>query len=253
MTLAALAGLLFFFNISATVNFGGTIHAAEHAGIPFKIYSANLHKDNDDLTKLNSEIKGIDPDILLLLEVTPVHFNQLQSLIQIYPYHTEKRSFGGPDIGFVFLSKFPILDSSVTQLSAVCNFVLEARIEINEKPVIFYGVHARRPDLGNYIERKNQFLWLARHIKNQSLPVIVAGDFNATPYSPIFRELVDTTGLNDSREGFGWLPSWPTYFPPLWIPIDHVLLTPGIQVLKRTTGSYIGSDHYPVITELSLG
>jgi endonuclease/exonuclease/phosphatase (EEP) superfamily protein YafD len=253
MTLAALAGLLFLFNISAIVDFGGAIHAAEHAGIPFKIYSANLHIDNDDLSQLNKEVKKIDPDILLLLEVTPVHFKQLQSLIQTYPHHTEKRSFGGPEIGFVFLSKFPILNNHVTKLSNRCNFFLEAMIEVNQKPVVFYGVHAQRPDTRNYIERKNQFRWLSRRINEQSLPAIVAGDFNTTPYSPILRELVKITGLKDSREGFGWQPSWPTYFPPLWIPIDHVLVTPDIQVRKRTTGSYIGSDHYPVITELSLG
>jgi endonuclease/exonuclease/phosphatase (EEP) superfamily protein YafD len=251
--MAVLAGFLFVSNSTAVIDLGETIHAAANTGTPYTLYSANLHITNNDLSKLNKELQEIGPDILLLLEVTPVHFEQLQSIIQTYPYHIEKRSFGGPEIGFVFLSKFPIINNRVTKLSDVCNFFLEAMIEINQKQVMFYGVHAQRPGTQNYIERKNQFLWLARQINEQSLPVIVAGDFNTTPYSPVFRELVKITGLKDSREGFGWLPSWPTYFPPLWIPIDHVLVTPDIKVRKRTTGSYIGSDHYPVITELSMG
>lgn len=251
-SMAAISVLLFILNISSTIDFGETIHAVDYAGTPFKVYSANLHINNKDLSKLNHELKEINPDIILLLEVTPVHFEQLQTVIQKYPYHIEKRSFGGPEIGFVFLSKLPIINNRVTKLSDVCNFFLEAVIEINQKPVMFYGIHAQRPYAQNYFERKNQFLWLGRQIKEQSLPVIAAGDFNTTPYSSFFREIVKITGLRDSREGFGWLPSWPTYFPPLWIPIDHVLVTPDIKVRKMTAGSYIGSDHYPVLAELSI-
>ncbi len=251
--LAVLSGFLFFFNISPILDIGESSHATEYNGTPLKVYSANVHLTNNDLSKLNQELQELDPDILLLLEVTPVHFEQLRSVIKTYPYHKEIKSFGEFEIGFVFLSKFPILNNRVTKLSERCNFVLEAMLDINQKPVMFYGVHAQRPRIGNHNERKDQFLRLARQIKEQSLPVIVAGDFNTTPYSPIFRELVKITGLKDSREGLGWQPSWPTYFPPLWIPIDHVLVTPDIQVRKRRTGSYIGSDHYPVIAELSIG
>jgi endonuclease/exonuclease/phosphatase (EEP) superfamily protein YafD len=84
------------------------------------------------------------------------------------------------------------------------------------------------------------------------MPVIVAGDFNATPFSPIFRKVIKISGLKDSREGFGWQPSWPTYVPLLWLPIDHILVSSEIQVHNRATGSFIGSDHYPVFADLSI-
>jgi endonuclease/exonuclease/phosphatase (EEP) superfamily protein YafD len=239
--------------MSAIIDLGDTIHAVGHAEKPFKVYSANLHRYNTDLSKLIQEVREIEPEILLLLEVTPEHFEQIGPLMPIYPYRVEERSVAELELGFVFLSKFPIRNSRVTKLSEVCNFVLEAMLEIDKKPVVFYGVHAQRPDLWNFIERKDQFLRLARQISGQSLPAIAAGDFNATPYSPIFKEVIRISGLKDSREGFGWQPSWPTFFPPLWIPIDHVLVTPDIQVRMRRTGAYIGSDHYPVITQLSLG
>ena len=241
---------MFVFNISAIMDFGESIHAAGQASKSFKVYSANIHKDNRELLKLNLEIQKVDPEIVLLLEVDLEQDEQLRSIMQNYPYRIKNVSF--ESLGFVFLSKFPVHSHNVTKLSEFGNSLLEAILEINQTPVKFYGIHAQRPRLGNYLERKNQFLQLARQIKEQSLPVIVAGDFNATPYSPVFRELVNNTGLKDSREGFGWQPSWPTFFPPLWIPIDHVLVTPDIQVRKRTTGSYIGSDHYPVIAELSF-
>lgn len=251
--LTVMAGFIFVLNITAIIDFGESIHATEYNGTLLKVYSANLHLNNYELSKFNQEIQEIEPDIILLLEVTPEHFAQIEPVVQTYPYHIKERDLGKKDIGFIMLSRYPILNSHLTRLTDICNFVIEAKLEIKQKQVMFYGIHAWRPNIESFSNRKNQFLWLADQIKKQSLPVIVAGDFNATPYSPIFRAIVKTTGLKDSREGFGWQPSWPTTFPPLWIPIDHILVTSDFQILKRTTGSYIGSDHYPVTAELSLG
>jgi endonuclease/exonuclease/phosphatase (EEP) superfamily protein YafD len=252
LSLSVLAGFLFVVNCSALFDYGESIQASENTGSPIKMYSANVHLDNDELSKLKQELGKIEPDILLLLEVTTKHFAQIPSIMHTYPYHVERRSFGKKGGGFILLSRFPILHNSVTILSERCNFFLEAMLEINQKPVMFYGIHARRPDTVNFSERINQFQWLAKQINQQSVPVIVAGDFNSTPYSPVFKDFVKTAGLMDSREGFGWQPSWPTFFPLLWLPIDHILVSPDIQVLNRSTGSYIGSDHYPVFAELSI-
>jgi endonuclease/exonuclease/phosphatase (EEP) superfamily protein YafD len=248
--LAILSGLLFVFNISTICDLGDSIHAVGHAGTTFKIYSANINKDNRELSSLNLELQEIDPDIVLLLEVEPKHNEQLRPIMLTYPYRIENVSDG--ILGFVFLCKFPVHDHHFTKLSEHGNSLLEARLEINQKSVMFYGIHAQRPRLGNYNERISQLLWLARQIKVHSLPVIVAGDLNTTPFTPIFRDLMKIARLKDSREGFGWQPSWPTYFPFLWLPIDHVLVSPEIQVYSRITGSFIGSDHFPVVAELSL-
>lgn len=249
--LAILAGLIFILNISVIIDFEGSIHAAEQPGKPFVVYSANIQVQNRDLSKLELEIQKIDPEIVLLVEVSADQDELLRSLKQSYPYCIS--SIPEDVVGVVFLSKFPLHDHHVTKLSEQGNLLFEARVEIDQRSVIFYGLHAQRPRFGNYKERISQFLRLVRQINEQSLPVIVAGDFNTTPYSPIFRKVIKLSGLKDAREGFGWQPSWPTFFPPLWIPIDHVLVSPEVQVFKRSTGSYIGSDHYPVITELFLG
>ena len=247
---AILAGLLFLFNMSAIIDFQDSIYAAGRAETSFKVYSANIQKQNVELSKLRLEIQEINPQIVLLLEVLPSQRSLLRPLVQAYPYSISNISKNV--LGFVFLSKFPIQAHNFTKLSRHGNSLLEAKLEINQTSVMFYGLHAQRPRFGNFKERRDRFLLLARQIKEHALPAIIAGDFNATPYSPIFREVREIAGLKDAREGFGWQPSWPTSFPLLWIPIDHILITPDIQVRARTTGSYISSDHYPVIAELSL-
>jgi endonuclease/exonuclease/phosphatase (EEP) superfamily protein YafD len=92
---------------------------------------------------------------------------------------------------------------------------------------------------------------------------LVTGDLNTTSSSPLFRELVDRTGLRDSRAGFGRQPTWgfgerlpgPLPLPlPKWarlsVAIDHALHSPGLEVLDRSTLAIPGSDHRAVSVTL---
>lgn len=250
--LAVLAGLLFVLNADVLVDTGRSAQAAIRDETTFKVYSANIYKSNKDLSRLSRELQEADPEIVVLLEVKPEHVEQLRPAIQRYPYSIVNTSYASCGIGMVLLSKFPILDHHLTKFSEHGNAIIEAKLEINKKPVMFYGVHAQRPGVDNFDERKEQFIMLAHQISKQTLPVIAAGDLNSTPFTPNFRKLIEISGLRDSRTGFGWQPSWPTYVPLFWIPIDHILVSPEIHVHKRATGSRIGSDHYPVLAELSI-
>jgi len=251
--MAVLAGLLFIFNADVLVDTGRSAQAAvRQAETTFKVYSANIHNSNNDLSGLSRKLREADPDIAVLLEVTTEHAEQMRPAIQRYPYSIVNTSFASCGIGIVFLSKFPILNHQLTKLSEHGNAIIEAELEINKKPVMFYGVHAQRPGLDNFDERKEQFVILANKISKQTLPVIIAGDLNSTPLTPNFRKLINISGLRDSRTGFGWQPSWPTYFPFFWIPIDHILVSPEVHVHNRATEARIGSDHYPISAELSI-
>jgi endonuclease/exonuclease/phosphatase (EEP) superfamily protein YafD len=151
------------------------------------------------------------------------------------------------------MSRFPILNHSVKKYSEFGNMLVSVTLEIKDKIVLLYATHFPKPTYRQeFHTRSMQFMSLAEEIKGQLTPVIVAGDFNATPYSPIFKKFLKVSGLKDTRTGFGWLPSWPTFFPLLWLPIDHILVSPDIQVYRRDTGPHIGSDHYPVFAELSI-
>jgi endonuclease/exonuclease/phosphatase (EEP) superfamily protein YafD len=250
--IALLAGLLFVLNANVLIDMGRDAQAAVKPGTTFTVYSANIYKSNNDLSRLSDVLQETDPEIVMLLEVRPVHVEQLRPAMQRYPYSIVNTSFAASGIGIVFLSKFPILNNHLTKLSEHGNGIIEAELEIDKKPVMFYGIHARRPGVDNFDERKEQFITLAHKISKQTLPVIAVGDLNSTPFTPNFRELIEISGLRDSRTGFGWQPSWPTNFPLFWIPIDHILVSQGVHVHKRATGSRIGSDHYPVLAELSI-
>ncbi|HSG65741.1 MAG TPA: endonuclease/exonuclease/phosphatase family protein, partial [Gammaproteobacteria bacterium] len=83
-------------------------------------------------------------------------------------------------------------------------------------------------------------------------PVVVTGDFNATPYSPYLRDWLERTRLEDPRRGRGIGITWPTMLPLLGIPIDHCLVSEHFIVAESRQGVAFGSDHYPVFTRLIL-
>jgi endonuclease/exonuclease/phosphatase (EEP) superfamily protein YafD len=83
-------------------------------------------------------------------------------------------------------------------------------------------------------------------------PVVVTGDFNTTPWSRVFAGLVEQSGLCDSRAGFGIQTSFPSDLAILRIPIDHLLASCSIGVRARRIGPQVGSDHLPVIVDLTI-
>jgi endonuclease/exonuclease/phosphatase (EEP) superfamily protein YafD len=84
-------------------------------------------------------------------------------------------------------------------------------------------------------------------------PLIIAGDFNMTPWSYRLQRLLAATGL---RRHATFLVSWPTdgqfRLPTPAFLIDHVLTTPDIKSVAIRIGPELGSDHLPVIAVLRL-
>jgi endonuclease/exonuclease/phosphatase (EEP) superfamily protein YafD len=94
---------------------------------------------------------------------------------------------------------------------------------------------------------------MADFVNQSKHPAIVMGDLNMSMWSPYFRQFIQATGMKSSRQGFGVQPSWPADSPLLQIPIDHCLVSKDdILLIHNRIGKDIGSDHYPLIADLSL-
>lgn len=83
-------------------------------------------------------------------------------------------------------------------------------------------------------------------------PLVMAGDFNASPSMPAFRRLAD--GLTDSSRatGAGWTRTWPhgAWLPP-FVQLDHVL-TRGFGVVADGTVDIADTDHRGYWARLQL-
>ena len=59
-------------------------------------------------------------------------------------------------------------------------------------------------------------------------------------------------GLRDAARGQGWVGTWPAWFWPALVPIDHVLVKGPVAVADLRRGPFVGSDHYPLVADLRL-
>jgi endonuclease/exonuclease/phosphatase (EEP) superfamily protein YafD len=92
---------------------------------------------------------------------------------------------------------------------------------------------------------------VADWISTKAGSILVVGDLNTTPYSHAFENFISTSGLKDARKGRGFLPTWGPLSPwPLRLPIDHILLSKGLEATSLNVGPDVGSDHRPLIAVL---
>lgn len=237
----------------APIYFPGAPQPVAASAPQLRIMSFNVLGMNRAHAEVLAEIRQHNPDVLIIVEYT-LHWEQaLAPLKSEYPHQIEQPRWHG--FGIAIFSKLPLNDAGIVESMPLANDlpVVTATVDFAGKPLQVFGVHLINP-IGEARRelRGEQFAALAKHLGGGSAERILLGDFNCADWSSEFRGFLRATGLRDSRQGFGVLPSWsPQGLEILSIPIDHALVSQGLVVLRRATGNKAGSDHRPVIVDLA--
>lgn len=97
-------------------------------------------------------------------------------------------------------------------------------------------------------ERPGQVAAIAAEMANEAL--IVAGDFNMTPWSPAYRALRHGSFLHSATR---FARTWPA--PAPFMPLDHILYRGRVQLVHASPWlggpARTASDHLPVVLELA--
>ena len=82
---------------------------------------------------------------------------------------------------------------------------------------------------------------------------LLVGDFNLTPWSPRFRQMVDAGRLQDASLGYGISPTL-TPLPTLMggLKVDHVLVNSGIVIRNYQLKPCAHSDHRLVTVDFTV-
>jgi endonuclease/exonuclease/phosphatase family metal-dependent hydrolase len=101
-----------------------------------------------------------------------------------------------------------------------------------------------------FIIRAEQVFKIKTHAKQCPYPYIIAGDFNDTPTSYAVNQM--SKGLKNAfrEKGFGLGRTYNGDFPNYQI--DYVMASPAFDVKSYTIVEKKLSDHYPIITDLTL-
>jgi endonuclease/exonuclease/phosphatase (EEP) superfamily protein YafD len=222
-----------------------------HPTTRVRVLLANVNSANRDYQRIRQTIIRYNPDIVVLLETTPWLVEQLQDLHEPYPYRAIAAR--EDNFGIAVLSRYPFVHANTIEFSAAQLPSISAEFTQGPHPFTVLGTHPL-PPMGAALaqDRNQQLANLATFARHAAQPLLLVGDLNCSPWSPYFKQLLTESGLRDSADGRGILPSWPVGWPPLWIPIDHALFSTGIQIHHRETGPDLGSDHYPVIVDFQV-
>ena len=215
-----------------------------------ELMTVNLYAGNDEHATFADIVQRERPDVLLLLEYNARWASALEPVLAEYPYRViaEREDY----FGMGLFSRIPLADTNLIELLGVP--AIDARLDLGSAGAArLIGVHLRPPMSARQARERNaQFELVGEIAREQVGPLVVAGDFNMTPYSPMLARWLERTALTDARRGRGFGRSWPTSLPVLGIPIDHVLISEDFLVTAHYYGPTFGSDHYPVLTRLSL-
>lgn len=230
--------------------FGGS--AALHGTDTIRLFHANVLTSNSSHERTIEEINRHDPDIIVLQEVNAAWITATQHLRSTHPYTIE--AVRSDNFGILIMSKLPLREDSIIEVGEAGVPSASAVLDLNGHAVRLFATHPLPPLQQRGFELRND--QLARTIElltEEHRPMIIIGDLNITPWSGHYRDLIAALGLINAREGHGIAPTWPADFPALCrIPIDHCLVSDELAVYDFFVGDAIGSDHLPIIVDLSM-
>ena len=216
---------------------------------PLTLMSANLNAENTDYAAFMELLEEQPPDIVLLIELDAAWSEAIRPLHAIYPYRIEIPRADRYGIGL--FSKRSFADQHSLQLQTTT--AIDVQVPLSGRLVRVLGVHLRSPTSAEFsAERDRQLSQLSELARREAGPLLVLGDFNISPYSPIFATTLGASGLEDTGRERGWSFSWPTFLPILGVPIDLFLTSEHFVTLDHRRGPDFGSDHYPMTAAVAL-
>lgn len=216
----------------------------------YSLLQLNLRYDNPERERVLSLIGELRPDIVTLNEVSAAWVGKLELLKAAYPHQLvcPPPAFTG---GSAILSRRPFVSDFPPRCADRGSYG-HARIDIAGTRVDIGALHLGWPWP---FEQPWQVPNMEPALSELGETAILAGDFNAAPWSRTARTVSRASGARILR-GLG--PTWLDYALPdslrgvIGLPIDQVLVKGGVIPISLTALDNVGSDHLPVLFDFTL-
>lgn len=217
-----------------------------------RLVSVNVLQGNEQLHTLEEFIGKSDADVLVFQEVTPDTAEMLRKLAPLYPgQHLRPKTNSK---GVALLTRLPLKTARWEGAPGEESIgVLIGEMDGPAGPFTVLNIHSHKPTSAKGAQSQGKyFAWLASHVAAQQKngrPVLVAGDFNATPWSGAYQQFAANPALTNVNRGLLFDATWSRWLPQRLL-IDHIFFSPEWQLARREVGPAVGSDHRPVIVDL---
>jgi len=254
----------------------GCFHRGVSSGDDLRVLVYNVHAGKDaagkeSVRRIADVVKSVDPDIVLFQEVDkgtkrsggvdqPAEYAKLTGLHVAFGRSLD---YDGGEYGIAVLSRWPIRRDSAVHLpvdppqersggSHEPRIAMSLRIDAPFGPLDLFNTH---------IDASGEDRWRIQEIKtiqrivkdalSGKARVLVGGDFNSTPDSPVQAEL-RANGFHDAWPtcGVGEGLSYPADVPRKRI--DYLFLLSGFECMSARVIDADASDHRPVLFTLRI-
>jgi endonuclease/exonuclease/phosphatase (EEP) superfamily protein YafD len=222
---------------------------------PLIVITHNVSDTNKNHREVRKWLRSKPADVVVLQEV-PSREAALYREDKIFKHQLEvyDAAFNDPDFPddrvLVILSQYALSQEPKFKPFEGSRPVVIVRVSVphTENPWVVV-VDAYDPTSSKKLVKRDKFLLgIAPIIRELNGPVVVAGDFNATPCTPVFKDFLRLADL--SLWGLP-VPTFPAQLGWLGISIDHILVR-HVQVTDVETLSSMGSDHRPLKAILTI-
>ncbi|MCA9972137.1 MAG: endonuclease/exonuclease/phosphatase family protein [Anaerolineales bacterium] len=216
-----------------------------------RLLVVNVQEKEDAAVALRRRIAALAPDVVVALEVDYAWAAAMRPLLASHPYAWVEPRYAGR--GIALFSRVPLDGVQVWDVVGADRPALLAEVTVAGQRLTLVGLHPH-PAVNprDFRLRNAELARLAAFLAAQPHPVVVAGDLNLAPWGPVLADFLAAAGLENGRIGHGLLPTWPTRFPLLRVPLDHVLVSPDLAVRAMHTPPADGADHLPLLAEIAL-
>lgn len=221
---------------------------------PLKLLVSNVYQPNNQYNKLVKHIQRHQPDLVLMVETDEAWKNGVREIEGSYP-HSVCEPLDNT-YGMLMYSKLKVDSCEVRHVVEKDIPSIKAVFQSSKgRKIRFYGLHPEPPSPTENpysTERDTELLTIARECEKEDLPILVAGDLNDVAWSYTTDRFLRISGLKDPRKGRGIFSTFHAKNILMRWPLDHIFCSHHFQLIRMRRLRGIGSDHFPVLIELSL-
>lgn len=213
-----------------------------------RLLVANVLFSNRNSSALMRHVRNLQPDLVLLLETGSWWVTELEKLRADFPYSV---SYPEKDYGMYLMSRLALIDPEIRHL--VDDRIPSIRTGVtlpSGATFTLFGLHPPPPPRNDTARRNAELLIVAREVKDQNEPAIVAGDLNDVAWSHSTCLFQRISGLLDPRVGRGFYSTFNANWRLLRWPLDHAFFDRSFRLLHLQVLDDIGSDHFPLFISL---